>query len=57
MATSMKNEEKPVTAISFSLRGRPSTRTRRRVFVRRRKWVISTRNETPAPMAVARPAP
>ena len=53
----MKNEEKPDTVISHSLRGSRSTRTSRSVFRRRRKWVISTRKEITEPMAVANPAP
>ena len=57
IATSMKKEEKPDTVISHSLRGRRSTRTRRRVFRRRRKWDSSTSSDTTEPMAVARPAP
>lgn len=57
MATSIKKVEKPVTVISQSLPKSRSTRTRRRVFRRRRKWVSLTRKEMAEPMAVARPAP
>ncbi len=57
MATSMKKVEKPVTEISWNFRKPCSTLTRRRVFLRLKKWVSMTTKEMAEPMAVASPAP